>query len=144
MTGRRWRAGGSVFSAVVLLAGGVLTAAAATARSADTTTRFPAARTVVVDNRNGPITVRAGGPGITVHRRLAWTLAEPWLQENRDDTTLTLHATCGRPDHTVQIIIDCEIAYDLEVPPETALDLSATGPISVTGVRGDLRVRPGR
>ena len=141
MTGRWWRIGGSMFSTLVLLIGGIVAASSVTGQSLDTSTSFFRVRRIVADNTNGGITVRAGGPEVTVRRHLEWTLAEPWLQERQDGTTLTLRAKCGRPDRSVQIVINCRVAYDIEVPPDTALDLYATGPVTVTGAHGDLRVR---
>ncbi|MFG1604224.1 hypothetical protein [Actinoplanes sp. NPDC049265] len=142
MTGRWWRIGGSMFSTLVLLIGGIAVASSGSAQRIDTTTGFPGVRRVVASNINGGLTVRGGGPEVTVHRHLEWTLAEPWLEEQRDGPTLTLRARCGRPDRIVQIVINCRVTYDIEVPPDTALDLYAAGPVTVTGVHGDVRIRP--
>lgn len=142
MTARRWRIAGSAFSALVLLAGGIAAASSVTAQSTDTTLRFPGVRRLIAENGSGGLTIRAGGPEVTVRRHLEWALAEPWVEEHREGTTLTLRARCGRPDSGPRIVVNCAVAYDIEVPPETALDLYAPGEITVTGVRGDLRIRP--
>jgi hypothetical protein len=142
VTGRWWRIGGSMFSTLVLLIGGIVVASSGTAQSVDTTTTFPGVRRIVATNINGGLTVRSGGPDVTVRRHLEWTLAEPYLEEHRNGTTLTLRSRCGRPDRFIQIVINCRVTYDLEIPPDTALDLYAAGPITVTGAHGDVRIRP--
>ncbi|WP_033344057.1 hypothetical protein [Catenuloplanes japonicus] len=119
-----------------------MAAAAVTARSAEITTVFPGVRLLIVDNRHGELRIRAGGPDVILHRYTEWTLDEPWIQEEQPGTKLTIRTRCSRPDRDVQIIINCEVSYDIEVPPEIALDLYASDEVSVTGTHGDLTIRP--
>ncbi|MCA2213100.1 hypothetical protein [Jidongwangia harbinensis] len=127
---------------LVLLIGGVVAASAFTGQSTDGTAHHAGVRRLIVQNPGGRITVRAGGPQVTVRHHLEWAMTRPWLVERRDGPALTLLAACTPPTG-VYVSVDCSVRYDIEVPPDIDVDLTASGPIAVTGVRGQVTVQSG-
>ncbi|WP_305783566.1 hypothetical protein [Symbioplanes lichenis] len=137
---RRWRIGGSLYAGVVLLIGGTTAITMINGRSADGAERHAGVARLVVSNPAGPITVRGGRPALVVHHHAEWTTSRPQLRDRREDTVLIVDASCSRRTG-VTISINCSVAYEIEVPDGLDLDLSAGGPITVTGVTGRLTTR---
>jgi hypothetical protein len=135
----RWLIGGSVYSAVVLLIG--MMAASGTISSHDTeaTVTHAGVGRLDFDSSSADVTIRSGGPAVTVHRRLGWSWGRPIVTERRTGATLSLHAVCGG-DEGVHFSVNCRIEYDIEVPPEADIVVSAQS-ISVTGLTGTLDLK---
>jgi hypothetical protein len=144
----RWLISGSVYSAVVLLVGMIAAGGAISRHDTDATFTYAGVGRLDIDTSDATVTIRRGGPAVTVHRRLAWSWGRPVATQRQAGRTLTMHAACGG-DGVVQFSVNCRVEYEIAVPAEVdvtasvdsisvagltgTLDLSAKGAITVTG-----------
>jgi len=137
----RWRVGGSVFTVAVLLVGTLVAVSSTSRRSVESTVTYAGVRRLVVENTggSGTLTVRGGGTRVTVHRRASWSLSRPRLAARRGGDTLTLTGDC-LGDGVVTVRVNCAVSYEIDVPPGTRLVAATAGRVDVTGVTGPLDV----
>lgn len=149
----RWWLGGSVFSVLVLLVGTIAVSGSISHHHDDGTSTFTGVTRLAVDGPDADVTIRRGGPSVVVHRRTGWSWARPVVSEHQVGQTLTVSATCT-DERGVDVTVNCAIRYEIEVPSEVdvtasverisvtgltgRLDLTASGPITVTGRPAEL------
>ncbi len=155
-----WLVIGGVFTALLLIAGG-LSAAGWLARRTETQTEVyrQVATSLSVELSTGDLTLTAGEAGqVSVERRLywSWSFQKPIIDEQWDGQALRVKADCG---NWVVLGPACGVDYALTVPEGIsvqartstgdvqvsnilgALELStSTGDIRVTGATGELRL----
>ena len=144
----RWLIGGSVFSALVLLIGTIAVSGSISKHHDDATSSFIGVTRIAIDSRDADVTIRRGGPRVTLHRRVGWSWARPVVSEHQVGGTLTVTTACN-DQSGVEVTVNCAVSYEIEAPREVGvtasaerisitgltgpLDLTASGPITVTG-----------
>jgi Putative adhesin len=120
---------------LLLLSGAAFAASEALHRDrTSTATVISPVHTIVVDSDNGDVSISAGLTGdVVIHRRDAWLVDRPDVQERYHDGVLEITTTCGR----LKAVLRCRSDLSVDAPPEVDVAIrTKSGDVSLRGLQG--------
>lgn len=91
-------------------------------------------RKIVVDSDSGDVSISAGlTADVVIHRKDAWLVDRPAVQEHLHDGVLEIDADCGH----LKAVLRCRSDLSIDAPPEVDVAIrTKSGDVSLRGLEG--------